>query len=187
MSWIDRIRDRLFGFGGAGLPKAQPAESRVYEIHPQVLSGFPERVLFVCSGNICRSAYGEYRFRQLAAASHPDTRVMSAGTLRIVGREAAPCMMAAAAARGLDLTPHRSNGLSRLLVDTADVIFTMENVHRDALVQLSPCAQKIVMLGLWLDTPQPEIEDPMGKSPDVYERVADQLDEALRNWFAHYS
>ena len=41
---------------------------------------------------------------------------------------------------------------------------------------------EIVMLGLYLNTPQPEIEDPMGREPEVYRRVAAQIDEALDNW-----
>ena len=182
MSWIDRIRDKLYGFETRGPEPAKPPFS-VAAPNPVMPSVFPERVLFVCSGNMCRSAYGEYRFKSLIAASHPQTHVISAGTLRIIGQPAASGMVAAAAERGLDLSPHRSNALSGVLVQSADTIFAMEQSHREALLRIDPHSRsKIVMLGLYLNTPAPEIEDPIGREPEVYSRVAAQIDEALGNW-----
>ncbi len=182
MSWIDRIRDRIYGFDTRSpQPAKRPSPEAAPE--PAIPSVFPERVLFVCSGNMCRSAYGEYRFKALISSSHPQTRVISAGTLRITGQPAAAGMIAAAAERGLDLSPHRSNALSGVLVQSADTIFAMEQAHRDALLRIDPQAgSKIVMLGLYLNSPALEIEDPIGREPEVYCRVAAQIDEALGNW-----
>ena len=182
MSWINRLRDKLYGFeqrppSVAVSPRTEPS------VQSERPATFPERVLFICSGNMCRSAYAEYRFRQMISASHANTRIMSAGTLRLIGESAAPEMIAAAAERGLDLRPHRSNALSGLLVKSADRIFAMDRSHYDTLLHIDPASgHKIVMLGLYLNTPQPEIEDPMGREPEVYRRVAAQIDEALDNW-----
>ena len=51
------------------------------------------RILFICSGNICRSPYGEVRLRQLAQRRQLDWQIASCGTLKLIGRSAAPLMI----------------------------------------------------------------------------------------------
>ena len=205
MSFIDRLRDRLFGFrrpagdlslAGSGIAPVGSSSGEnkpVNESNPGMVdkdnqseknSGFPERVMFVCSGNICRSPYGEARFTQMCAKKHPDTRIISSGILRMAGHKASPEMITVASERGLDLSQHRSAGLSKLLVDSSDVIFVMAQKHRMEILRIAPNSdQKIVLLAHWLKTPKYEIEDPIGQSMDVYRAVADDIDEALMNWW----
>ena len=141
----------------------------------------PSRFLFVCSGNICRSAYAAAKFKQLTQGR--DFQIASAGILRLVGHKAAPEMIDAARENGVDLEEHRSNALSGLLIQAADVIFAFEHIHRDTILNIAPNAdKKTILLGRFLNIPQEEIEDPMGQTPDVYRAVAAQIDEALTNW-----
>lgn len=198
MSFIDRLRDRLFGFStpvAAPYPVQQMGDRSVNDENQasdemnfdksrhQRFETFPKRVMFVCSGNICRSAYGEYRFRQMCAEQHPDTQVISSGTLRINGRAATQEMIEVGAERGLNLEPHRSNGLSKLLIDSSDVIFVMSEKHRMEILRIAPEAEKkIVLLGHWLNQPKFEIDDPIRQSMDFYRRVTSEIDEALKNW-----
>ena len=202
MSLIERLRDKIYGFSTpvAAVPPVcsndkteitaqkiasdQVSDEEFFANIPKVqLTVFPKRVMFVCSGNICRSAYGEYRFRQMCMADHPGTQVISSGTLRITGRQASQEMIAVGAERGLNLEPHRSNGLSKLLVDSSDIIFVMAQVHRMEILRISPESdKKIVLLGYWLNKPKYEIDDPIRQSMDFYRRVASEIDEALENW-----
>lgn len=193
MTLIDRLRERLFGFQSSVKPEDIPrvvhhqdeTKPKTEMKKEDVSAEFPKRVLFICSGNMCRSPYGEARFRQLAGDL--DVQIMSAGTLRIDGRKAASDMQAAAIANGLDLSSHRSKALSLLLIQASDIIFVMENIHRSEVLKLCPQAEnKIVMLGEWLDPPQDELEDPMGKKPEIYQRVANEIDSALARWFDHH-
>ncbi|MBQ8036997.1 MAG: hypothetical protein IJ268_08400, partial [Proteobacteria bacterium] len=115
MSFIERLRDRLFGFQAkqyrqapAHTPELVKHESE-HKLPP--MGVFPERVLFVCCGNMCRSAYAAARFEQLAKQKHRSVRVASAGTLKLIGREAAPEMKETARENGLDLESHRSSAL----------------------------------------------------------------------------
>ena len=202
MSLIERLRDKIYGFSvpvaavspvyskdkpdvsGDKDPSESVSDEEFFEnIRKVRLSVFPNRVMFVCSGNICRSAYGEYRFRQMCLADHPGTQVISSGTLRITGRQASQEMIAVGAERGLDLEPHRSNGLSKLLVESSDIIFVMAQIHRMEILRISPESEKkVVLLGYWLNKPKYEIDDPIRHSMDFYRRVATEIDEALENW-----
>lgn len=205
MSLLQKLRDRLFGpkmpdlndvprirrenvepgaddKSGFAKNQDQPDKSSVSPENMQ----FPERVLFVCSGNMCRSPYGAARFASLAQSRK--VQVVSAGTLRLVGRGAAPEMMKTAAENGLNLETHRSNALSKMLIQASDVIFVMELIHRQEVLRLCPdAANKIVLLGNWLPEPVQELVDPMGKSPEVYREVAAQIDSALENWFKQWT
>jgi len=100
------------------------------------------RVLFVCSGNLCRSPLGA---QVLAARLGPDATafvVESAGTIADDGA----AMDGAAAAQSVRLggTPseHRSRYLTAAIVDDADLVLTAERSHRAAVVSLAPRATK---------------------------------------------
>ncbi len=83
------------------------------------------KVLFVCTGNICRSPMAEVLFAHLA----PDVEVGSAGTMDWSGQPAHEYAIAAMAERGLDLSAHRSRRLSEYLVDESDLIVAMTRNH----------------------------------------------------------
>ncbi len=191
MSWLDRVKARLFKFDNIEpegvMPvvrrDAEPTVLKVNTEHVENAPCMPERVLFVCSGNICRSAYGAVKLEQLLKGRGLSMRIASAGTLRLVGRAAAPEMIASADERGLDLTHHRSSALSKPLVEAADVIFAMAHEHRLEIERICPdCSPRIVMMGQFLTHPKAEILDPMGCAPQIYREVANEIDEALENW-----
>ena len=144
---------------------------------------WPERVLFVCSGNICRSAYGAVKLRQLAEENGRVVRIASCGILRLVGHKAAPEMIETARERGLDLESHRSCAITRRLAEVSDVIFAMEPVHKKEICRICPEASgKTILLGSYLDRPSVVIPDPMGRAPEAYRVAANQIDEALTLW-----
>lgn len=192
MSFIDRLRDRLFGFQATQYRQA-PAHTPELVKHdsaqklPLPKGRFPERVLFVCCGNMCRSAYAAARFEHLAKQKKRDVRVASAGTLKLIGREAAPEMKETARENGLDLESHRSSALTLLMIQAADAVFVMTRDLRRDVMRISPDSdERIVLLGRYLPEPKDDIEDPMGREPEVYRAVAAEIDQALEGWFAQF-
>lgn len=125
------------------------------------------RVLFVCSGNICRSPIAE-----ACAAVIDGVEARSAGTWATSGSPATAGAARAAAELDLSLTDHRSQPLSRALVDWADLIFGMEQEHLAAVEALGGNAE-------FLDPAGVEIDDPYMQPDEVYRRVATQIDAAI--------
>jgi protein-tyrosine-phosphatase len=95
----------------------------------------PHSLLFVCSGNICRSPAAEALARAaLDQAGLRQVRTASCGTLRIAGEPAAPFTRRALAERGIDLGGFRSRALSHFLLREADLVICMEDHHREAVL-----------------------------------------------------
>jgi len=96
-------------------------------------------ILFVCSGNMHRSALAACMLREhIVRSKMPGIEVLSAGTLGLEGEEALPEARALAEEDGLDLSPHRSRALRGGEVGRADLILVMERLHLGAMEESYP-------------------------------------------------
>jgi protein-tyrosine phosphatase len=96
-------------------------------------------ILFVCTGNICRSPMAEGLLRARLAARGVDAVVRSTG-LTARGRPATDEAIAVAAAMGIDIRAHRSRVLNGRMIDDADLIVGLERFHVREVVLLRPDA-----------------------------------------------
>ena len=126
------------------------------------------RVLFVCSGNICRSPIAEG-----IAAALPGVDAASAGSLAMSGSAATEEAVVAAALLGVDIGDHRSRPLDSAHVAWADLVFGMESRHLDAVARLGGSARLLRPDG-------DPIDDPYGLSQTVYHEVSARLADAIR-------
>src|SRR5690554_5927823 len=108
------------------------------------------RIVFVCSGNICRSPLAEGLARQLLAEAEIPAVLISAGTLGLNGRSAATHTVTTGAEIGVDLSRHRSQGVSIALMRMADRIVVMAPQHEDELLR-SDASLRPKILRLWED------------------------------------
>lgn len=97
-------------------------------------------ILFVCTGNICRSPIAEGFARALAATAPGGIEVASAGIVGWEGSPAAEESVRAAAECGIDISRHLARRLEPRHVEEAGVVICMAAEHRDAVVRLVPAA-----------------------------------------------
>jgi glycine hydroxymethyltransferase len=140
-------------------------------------------VLFICSGNVCRSPMAEALFRQ-AVAGRGEFRALSAGLGAINGQPPTAHSVTAMQKLGVDISGQRSRMLTTELVRQADYIFGMTHSHVDAIALLyPPAAEKTFLLREFddaLDAFEKDISDPIGGSYVVYENCRDRSNRASR-------
>lgn len=138
------------------------------------------RLLFVCSGNTCRSPLAAVQARATAAEHAHDLEVASAGISAVDGAPASGHALSVAAARGGSLADHRSVRVTGALLGAADLVLTMTADHRDRLLAEWPqLADRVLTLGEAAGV-EGDIEDPWGGSFEDYERTAGQLARLIR-------
>ncbi|MDO5677045.1 MAG: dTDP-4-dehydrorhamnose 3,5-epimerase family protein [Propionibacteriaceae bacterium] len=157
----------------------------------------PYRVLFVCTANICRSAYANV---MAAAAQIPGVEFISAGTHGLVGEPLDPPLASIAERHGV-APAHEAQQLTKELAESADLILAMGNEHRRYILDVWPSlARKTFIIGqairhiadapagtgfnqitdhLWSNrstAPGDEVPDPYRRGQEAAEACAIQLD-----------
>jgi len=139
-------------------------------------------VLFVCTGNICRSPIAEGLFRRLVG-NRKDIEVASAGVHAVRGQPPSLYAVQVCEADGVNISDQRSQPLTADLVERATHIFAMTGTHLETIHMLFPHgAEKTFLLRefeepgatCWRDVP-----DPIGMGREVYEDCARTIQHAL--------
>ena len=131
------------------------------------------QILFVCTGNTCRSPMAEGLFNARAARRGLSHRASSCGTAALSGRSATELAVGAVKKYGADIGGHVSQPLSETLLVRADKVYCMTPAHADAVASAYPAhAEKVEALS----SPVP---DPFGGDEGDYAAAAAAISAAV--------
>ena len=145
-------------------------------------------ILFVCSGNTCRSPMAEYALRSLIDRERPGTtEVLSAGTLGLEGQPATRYAQEAGRVWELDMSPHLNQPLTPDLIKRADLIFAMAPEHHQKILEMvSKASDKTYLLKNFPDLSGTgdRVEDPIGMDLGAYNEVFLEIGEYLGKYLS---
>ncbi|MBE7053900.1 MAG: low molecular weight protein arginine phosphatase [Ruminococcaceae bacterium] len=138
------------------------------------------KVLFVCTGNTCRSAMCEGIFKHIAKKDNIE--VTSAGLGAIKGDAASENAVLALSDLGIDISNHKSKPLTNGDVFDADLVLCMTKMHSNIIKQSCQSEKdKVFTLYEYATGTNKDVKDPYGTNLESYKQCAKDLKELLKS------
>lgn len=143
-----------------------------------------KHVVFVCTGNMCRSPMAEGIFNYLTE-HRPELSCESAGINAFPGFPASAHAITVCSKYGIDITHHLSQFLTDNVTDRADYIFGMTGDHVEMIKKMYPdCSERVFLLKEFANAAnnsfEGDVKDPIGQDVDAYERCFLEIEQLVK-------
>ncbi len=137
-------------------------------------------ILFVCTGNTCRSPMAEGLLKKIVKENEEEFVIASGGTNAFEGDSANEMAVLALKEYDIDISSHRAKNVDATTIADADVILTMTNAHKEMLLYLFGGSAEVKTHTLMEYIGEGgDIEDPYGGDIEVYKKCAYKIYNAL--------
>lgn len=138
------------------------------------------KIMVVCTGNICRSPMGEALLRE-RLRDKPNRSVISAGIGALVGHPADPMARELMLERGIDIETHRAQQATQPLLSSMDLILTMDQTHSNWIVRQYPALRGRVHKFLkWRQ--DMDVADPYRLPREAFEKALRDIELGTEDW-----
>ena len=140
------------------------------------------KILFICTGNICRSAMAEGILKKLVKERNLNIEVSSAGICAETGTYATYYAISVAKNYDVDLSTHRATNLSEVKIEEIDLVLCMTKSHVQYILENIPnCSNKVFTLKdyVHMNKHSSDIMDPWGYDQSIYEHCISEINNCL--------
>ncbi|MFH1905528.1 MAG: low molecular weight protein arginine phosphatase [bacterium] len=143
-------------------------------------------ILFVCTGNSCRSIMAEGLLKKMLSEKgveeYSKYKIISAGTHTVEGFPPVHMTQKVMNEQDIDVSSYKSNKLTKETVNKADLVLVMTQKHKDEILRIyQEKTKKIFLLKEFagIEDKNPDIADPIGLSYDAYKYCMEEIEKCL--------